>query len=138
MFLIGFPLLLIPFALYNMIAFLLDMTFDDTLFAIPLFGHRSMPVTTGDFLVGVGMLMLYVEMLKASRFGSKVMMDHVLSAGLFAAMVLELLTTPKAATSIFLMLLGLGFIDVIGGLSLGSRRGDRVVLVDDPDGIAAS
>src|ERR1700687_1872234 len=112
MFLIGFPLLLIPFALYNMIAFLLDMTFDDTLFAIPLFGQRRMPVTTGDFLVGLGMLMLYVEMLKASRFGSKLMMDHVLSLALLAGMVFELLTTAKAATSTFLMLLMLSFIDV--------------------------
>ena len=32
MFLIGFPLLLIPFAIYNMIAFLLNMPFSDTLF----------------------------------------------------------------------------------------------------------
>ena len=39
MYLIAFPLLLIPFALYNMVAFLLDLSFDDTLFELPLLEH---------------------------------------------------------------------------------------------------
>ncbi len=85
MYLIAFPLLLIPFALYNMIAFLLNMPFTDTVFAIPLIADQRMPVTTGDLLVAVGMLLLYVEVLKAARFGSKAVMDHVLSFILFIA-----------------------------------------------------
>ena len=36
MYLIAFPLLLIPFALYNMIIFLLNMPVTDTVFVIPL------------------------------------------------------------------------------------------------------
>ena len=84
MYLIAFPLLLIPFALYNMIVFLLNMPFTDTVFAIPLIADQRMPVTTGDLLVAVGMLLLYVEVLKAARFGSKAVMDHVLSFVLFA------------------------------------------------------
>ena len=48
MYLIAFPLLLIPFALYNMIAFLLSLPFTDTLFSIPLLEGRRLPVTTSD------------------------------------------------------------------------------------------
>ncbi len=50
MYLIAFPLLLIPFALYNMVAFLLDMDFTTNLFSVPLLSGRSMAVSTGDLL----------------------------------------------------------------------------------------
>ena len=66
MYLIAFPLLLIPFALYNMIIFLLNMPFSDTVFSIPLMSERRMPVTTGDLLLVVAMLRLYVEVVKAA------------------------------------------------------------------------
>src|SRR5260370_1370325 len=46
MYLIAFPLLLIPFALYNMVLFLLSLPFTDTLFSIPLIEGRRLPVTT--------------------------------------------------------------------------------------------
>ena len=59
MYLIAFPLLLIPFALYNMIAFLLDMQFSTTLFILPLLSGSNMPVSTGDMLVMLALLLLY-------------------------------------------------------------------------------
>ena len=54
MYLIAFPLLLIPFVLYNMVAFLLDLEFTTTLFSVPLLSGRSMAVSTGDLLVLLG------------------------------------------------------------------------------------
>ena len=51
MYLIAFPLLLIPFVLYNMIIFLLNMPFSEVVFSIPLLEGRRLPVTTGDLLV---------------------------------------------------------------------------------------
>src|SRR5712692_4687768 len=118
MYLIAFPLLLIPFALYNMIAFLLNMPFTDTVFIIPLVPNRRMPLNIGDFLVAFGMLLLYVEVLKAARFGAKAVMDHILSFILFIAMVSELMLVPRASTPTLLLLAVLGFVDVITGLSL--------------------
>jgi hypothetical protein len=78
MYLIAFPLLLIPFALYNMIAFLLNMPFTDTLFSIPLIAGRRLPVTTSDLVLAIAMLLLYVEVLKVTRV-RKAVIDHVLS-----------------------------------------------------------
>src|ERR1700716_1441249 len=76
MYVIAFPLLLIPFALYNMIAFLLNMPFTDTMFSIPLMADRRLPVTTGDLLLVIAMLLIYVEVLKVTRV-SKTVMDHL-------------------------------------------------------------
>jgi hypothetical protein len=121
MYLIAFPLLLIPFALYNMVAFLLDLSFDDTLYELPLLAQRTMPVTTGDALMILGVLLLYLEVLKVSRLNRKLITDHILSLLLFGGMIYELLAVSKAATATFLVLVALSFVDVIGGFSLVSR-----------------
>ena len=121
MYLIAFPLLLIPFALYNMVAFLLDLSFDDTLFELPLLAQRTMPVTTGDALMILGVLLLYLEILKVSRLNRKLITDHILSLLLLGGMIYELLAVPKAATATFLVLLALSLVDVIGGFSFVSR-----------------
>jgi hypothetical protein len=133
MYLIAFPLLLIPFALYNMIIFLLNMPFTDTVFSIPLMGERKLPVTTGDLLVLVAMLLLYVEVIKSVRLASKGIMDHVLAFALFAGMAAELALVPRAATTTLLFLTALAFVDVITGLSVGLRRKAPEVVMEHDD-----
>ena len=133
MFLIAFPLLLIPFTLYNMVAFLLNMPFGDTLFAIPLFTGARMPVTTGDLIVAIAILVFYVEVLKAARLGIKGGMDHVLALTLFVGMAAEFMLAPKAATPTFMYLVVLGFVDVITGLSVGARRREADIETEGAD-----
>ena len=131
--LIAFPLLLLPFAFFNMVIFLLNIPFSDTVFTIPLVSEltmppvfeRSMPVTLGDLLVAIGMLLLYVEVVKAARPGGRTIMDHVLALILFLAMAAELALVPRAATSVLLLLTVLSFVDLIAGLSI---RPERIVL----------
>ncbi len=131
--LIAFPLLLLPFAFFNMVIFLLNIPFTDTVFTIPLVSEltmppvfdRSMPVTLGDLIVAIGMLLLYVEIVKAARPGGRTIMDHALALILFLAMASELVIVPRAATSVLLLLTVLSFIDLIAGLSI---RPERIVL----------
>ena len=130
MYLIAFPLLIIPFALYNMIAFLLGMEFSTTVGTIPLLSGRSMPVSMGDLLVIFGALLLYVEILKATRLSSKAMIDHELSVALFIVMVVEFMVVPSAATSSFMLLMTLSFVDVIGGLTITIRNAQHDLSVD--------
>ncbi len=131
MYLIAFPLLLIPFALYNMIIFLLNMPFSDTVFSIPLMSERRMPVTTGDLLLVVAMLLLYVEVVKAARLGSKAIMDHVLAFFLFVGMASELLLVPQAATPTLLLLTVLAFVDVMIGVSVSVRPKQQEITLED-------
>jgi len=133
MYLIAFPLLLIPFVLYNMIIFLLNMPFSEVVFSIPLLEGRRLPVTTGDLLVMLGMLLLYVEVLKAARLGSKGVMDHVLSFALFVGMAAELVLVPRAMTPTLLLLTTLAFVDVIIGVSFIGRRKPREIVLEDDD-----
>ena len=69
-YLIAFPMLLVPFALYNMIAFLLDLKFHEQVFHLPRFMGEPMPISIGDILVLLGVLLLYIEILKSTRMSS--------------------------------------------------------------------
>jgi hypothetical protein len=122
MYIIAFPLLLIPFALFNMVLFILNMPLTDTVFSIPLAADRRLPVTTGDLLVMLAMLLIYLEVIKAARLGSKGFMDHLLALILFAVMACELALVPQAATPTLLLLTVLAFVDVITGISIAAAR----------------
>ena len=132
MYLIAFPLLLIPFALYNMIIFLLNLPFTDTVFNIPLMEGRRMPVTTGDIIVAIALLMLYFEAIKAAR-GSKAVMDHVLALLLFVGMAAELALVPKATTPTLLLLSAISFIDVITGLTVSRRPKQQEIVLENAE-----
>jgi hypothetical protein len=132
MYLIAFPLLLIPFALYNMVIFLLNLPLTDTVLTIPLPDGRSMPVTTGDAIIAIALLMLYVEVVKTARAG-KGAMDHVLAFVLLVGMAAELALVPKATTPTLLVLIAVSFIDVISGLSIPRRAKEQEIVLEDAD-----
>jgi hypothetical protein len=125
MYLIAFPLLLLPLVLYNMIAFLLNMEFSTIVLDISLLSGTHLAVSTGDMLVIFGVLLLYVEILKATRLSGKAIVDHVLSVVLFIVMVIEFIVVERAATSTFLILMALSFVDVIGGFTITIRTAQR-------------
>ncbi|MFN3350917.1 hypothetical protein [Pseudorhodoplanes sp.] len=130
MYLIGFPLLLIPFALYNIVAFLFDLGFADTVFTFQMMSGATLNVTTGDLLLILSVLLLFVEILKATRFGVKSIVDHLLSFVLFVAALIEFLMVQKAATSTFLVFLVICAVDVIGGFSISIRAAARDFTVE--------
>jgi hypothetical protein len=138
MYLIGFPLLLIPFAIYNMIAFLFKAGFNDTLFSIRLPSTATLNVTTSDALIILSIVLLFVEILKATRVGTRSIVDHVLSFILFVVMAGEFLIVPWAATSTFLLMLVIAFVDVVGGFSVSIRTAQRDIGLEGVDQMTRS
>jgi hypothetical protein len=130
MYLVGFPLLIIPFAIYGIIAFLFNLGFGDTVFALPMMSGATLGVTTGDLLLILSILLLFVEILKATRFGVKSIVDHMLSFVVFVGALVAFLMWPKAATSTFLLMLVICAIDVIGGFSISIRAAARDYTVE--------
>ena len=131
MFLLGFPLLLIPFAIYNIIAFLMpDVRFSAELFTIPMLSKATLVVSMGDMLLIFAILILFVEIVKATRLGSRSIVDHLLSLILFLVMLGEFMIVPQAATSTFLLLCTLSFVDVVGGFSVTIRSSQRDIALE--------
>jgi hypothetical protein len=131
MFLLGFPLLLIPFAIYNIIAYLMPgVSFTEPLFTLEMLSHARLPVSTGDVLVVFSILILFIEILKATRIGVRSIVDHMLSLILFIAALGEFMIVDKAATSTFLLMVALSFVDVIGGFAVTLRTSQRDIALE--------
>ncbi len=132
MYLIGFPLLLIPFALYNIVTFLFRLSFIEpsVLFSIRLLSGASWGVTMGDIIVTIAILLLFVEIMKSTRVGIRSVVDHILSLILFIVMIGEFMAVQHAATSTFFTLVMLAFVDVISGYTVGIRSAQRDITVE--------
>lgn len=124
---VGFPLLLIPLALYNIIVFLMpSVSFADPLFSLTLMSGTEWPVTLSDILVALGILLLLLEVIKGARPGSKYLTDHLLSLVIFGAAVAEFLLWPKFGNSTYFLLVLLAMTDFLSGIALRARRPMRV------------
>src|SRR5688572_26569422 len=116
MYLIGFPLLIIPFAIYNMIAFLTPgVNWTDAITTFSLVSGANWSITTEDFLLALAVLLLPLEIIKATKIGVRSVMDHILSMTLFIAMLVEFLLVRQAGTSTFFLLMMISVVDVLGG-----------------------
>jgi hypothetical protein len=131
MFFIGFPLLLIPFAIYNIVAFLMPgVSFTEPVIAVPMLSGGEWKISVGDLLLMLGILLLFVEIVKATRLGMRAIVDHMLSLVLFIAMLGEFVMVARVATSTFFLLVLLSFVDVISGFSVTIRTAQRDLSVE--------
>jgi hypothetical protein len=124
---IGFPLLLIPLTIYNIIVFLMPgVSFADPLLKLTLMSGVEWPLTLGDILLALGILLLLFEVIKGARPGAKYLTDHLLSLVLFGGAVAEFLLWPRFGTSIYFLLTTLAMADFLSGIALRARRGAPV------------
>jgi hypothetical protein len=131
MFLIGFPLLLVPFAIYNIVAFLMPgVSWTGTLATVHMKSGADWTMSGGDVLVTLTILLLFVEMMKAVRAGARGIVDHGLSLLLFLAMLAEFVLVKQAASATFFLILVMSFFDVLGGFTLALRSRRRDVIVE--------
>jgi hypothetical protein len=123
----GFPLLLIPLAICNIIAFLMsDVKFDVQLFELPLRSGDIWAVQLGHALVALALLLLMLELLRSARAGGKYVTDHLLSLVIFGGAAAEFVLLPKFGNSTFFLLTLITLVDFLAGLGL-RRRPRRVV-----------
>jgi hypothetical protein len=132
MFLIGVPLLVITFAIYNIIAFLMPgVNFNASIFSVHMVSDAEWPVTVSDILITLGLVLLFVEIIKATRLGSRSLVDHMLSMLLFVIMLVEFILLRQAATSTFFLLMVISLVDVVGGYSVTIRTSQRDIALDN-------
>ncbi|HXO71474.1 MAG TPA: hypothetical protein VN838_21120 [Bradyrhizobium sp.] len=128
---IGFPLLLIPLAICNIIVFLMPgVAFATPLFTLALMSGVAWQVTLSDVLIALGILLLLFEVIKGARPGSKYFMDHLLSLVVFGGAAAEFVMLPQFGTSTYFLLTMLALVDFLSGIALRARR--RLVPANAP------
>jgi len=132
MFVLGFPLLLVPFAVYNMIAFLTPgVSWASPVATVHMMSGQDWILTWQDVLLAFSMFLLWVEVIKSARIGPRGVTEHMLATALFIAMLAEFLLVPRAATSTFFLLTTIALVDVLAGFVMGARRAQRRIEIED-------
>ena len=129
--LIGFPLLLIPFAIYNIIALLMPgVSWTGAFTTVHMVSGGDWSMSAGDILITLAILLLFGEMMKSTRIGIRTVVDHALSLVLFLGIMAEFLLVQQAATATFFLLLVISFVDVLGGFAVTLRSAQRDLTVE--------
>jgi hypothetical protein len=138
MFMLGFPLLLVPFAIYNIITFLMPgVTWTGVVSTVHMVSGADWTMSVGDILIALAILLLCGEVLKSTRIGMRTVVDHALSLILFLGMLVEFLLVKQAATATFFLLLIVSFIDVLSGFAVTLRSAQRDLTVEGVERVSS-
>jgi hypothetical protein len=135
---VGFPLLIIPLAIYNLIAFLWNVNGADwytKLFTFRMVSGVDWVMTWSDALIILALVLLFFEIIKATRTTTRSIIDHMLSTALFIAALIEFLLVGKAASSTFFILLVICLVDVVGGFTVSIRSAQRAYSVEKAEAV---
>ncbi len=131
MFVLGFPLLLVPFALYNIIAFITPgVGWTTPVTTVHMMSGQDWVLTWEDLLLAFAILLLAVEIVKSTRMGMRSIVDHVLAMAIFIGMLVEFLLVQRAGTSTFFLLTMIGLVDMLVGFIVSIRGAQRQVEVE--------
>lgn len=145
-----FPLLTIPVVIYNLMAFVFSkapaavegaavtgsdrsmamvQTLQEPILTLPMVSGASWTMTGGDLLILIGLMFLFVEILKSTSTGTATIMNHAVSMILFIVCLVEFLLFPQFATSIFFIIAMMTLLDVLAGVvvTIVSARRDFAV-----------
>jgi hypothetical protein len=135
MFVLGFPLLLVPFVIYNIVAFIFRLP--DDIWTAPattvhMMSGQDWVLSWEEIILAFSIFLLWIEIIKSTRIGMRSVMDHILAMMLFIAMLVEFLLVRAAGTSTFFLLMTLALFDVLAGFIVGIRSSTRQIEVEGP------
>lgn len=120
------PLLALIVIAYNVIVFLTGPELSAPLLNQAMPSGAVWALTVGDLLVAIGLVFLYVEILKSTRATVASVVDHALSMAVFVVCLLEFVLVARCATGTFFLITLLTLFDVISGftVSISTARRD--------------
>jgi hypothetical protein len=125
---VGFPLLLIPLAVYNIVVFLMPgVSFAEPLVKLPLMSGAEWALSLSDILLTLAVFLLLLELIKGARPGAKYLTDHLLSLLVFGAAAAEFLLWPRFGASTFFLLTMLALVEFLSGIALRTQRRPQAV-----------
>ena len=114
----SFPLLAIVVAAYTALALVAPGWLNDVVFVLPLLSGSMLPFQGGDLLLVVGLLLLCVEVYRATSSSTAAILNHVLSLVVFIVALIDLLVMPRMANMTFFLIVLMTLSDVIAGFTV--------------------
>ncbi len=122
-----FPLLVIPLIVYNLFALgggvighydIQDLLSLNHAVTIKMFSGDYWKFSFGDFLILGSLILLFIEVVKATRTTSNEIINHGLSMLVFVVALIEFITLKGFATSPFFFIMVMTLFDVIAGYTI--------------------
>ncbi len=117
----------IPLFLYLLIAYLgvfyiqgdaAIATLSTIIFQQALFSGATFALSWNGLILTLGILFLFIEIIKSTRTSNASIVDHMLSALVFIGFLVVFIIKPSAATESFFVVTLMSLIDVIAGFSI--------------------
>ncbi len=125
------PLMILPLVLYNLGLAGLFGTIADPwqadVFSLRMLSGGIWTMSLADLLVLFTLLVLFAEILKATRTSNASVLDHLLSTLVFVAFLVEFLLVERASSSLFFILMIVALVDVLAGFAISLRAASRDV-----------
>jgi len=120
---IGFPLLLVPLAIYNILVFLMPgVVVTAPVFSLALPSGAVWSLGFSEILIALALVLLIAEMARAARPGQKSLFDHALALIVFGAALAQFLLLEAFATATFFILVMIAGVDFLGSIAVQAQR----------------
>lgn len=129
-----FPLLILVLIAYNALVFLTGVRLDGEIFSMTMVSGAQWSFKVSDVLLLFALILLFFEILKATRTGAGAVLDHLLSTAVFIIALLEFILVAQAATTTFFLIMVITLLDVIAGFSVSITSARRDFSVGPPGG----
>ena len=128
------PLMLIPFILYNLAMLGAfggggTASLDTIVTSVNMMSGATWTMSLGDLFIVIGLVILFLEIFKATRRSSAALLDHLFSMALFVVFLVEFLLVQGAATQIYFILMLISLVDVIAGFTVSIKSASRDVAI---------
>ncbi|HEX9901782.1 MAG TPA: hypothetical protein VGB72_02850 [Acidobacteriota bacterium] len=107
---------------------------DSEFFSVNLPSKAIWVFTWGHFFLAIGLICLFIEVMKATRTSTREVYDHILSTLTFIVFLLEFILVKRAGSSVFLLLTLMSLFDVIAGFSITISTARRDISLDRDSG----
>lgn len=123
----AFPLLIISIAIFNVLAFIGPQLSSDwqgmEVFLtsgarFTMFSGDEWTFTLGDVLIVLSLVLLFIEVVKATSTGAASIINHGLSMAVFVVALIEFLVVPGFANSVFFFITVMTLLDVLAGFTI--------------------
>lgn len=121
----AFPTILIAVLAYNAVAFASGAAGQHDInavlgqnFSLPMFSGDKWRITAGDMLMALALVLLFVEIIKATRTSQREIVNHALSLLTFMGALVEFIVLKGFGTSPFFFIVGMCLFDVVAGYTI--------------------
>jgi hypothetical protein len=118
------PLLVFPLALYNLVVLTgiasapVGAWMNLPIFTVGMFSGDAWGVSFADVFMGLSLLLLFVEVVKATRTDAMSIINHGLSMLLCVVCIIQFVTMQGFSNSVFFLLTLMTILDVVAGFTI--------------------